>query len=175
MANSIDVGCKSGSGNAVQRLFEAIKSNGAIIGLSSGYYTNVNLSNYSYVAFGLRANDNYAVSFGYRGMTSNTPGVACSIPAKDQYGNNGHIYFGMVNFSDAQLRSSPYTGSSYEPYNIIQCYYIGANTYDELITQLGGGIKPYYILSPIIILEVREYGKYCGYWLRKRRRKTRNW
>lgn len=138
MANSVEIGCESGSGNAVQTIFEAIKSNGIVIGLSSGYYRNVNLSNYSYVALGLRANDNYAVSFGHRNVTNDTPGVACSIPAKDQYGNNGHIYFGMVNSSGAQLRTSPYTGSSYTPYNTIECYYIGASTYDELIAQLGG-------------------------------------
>ena len=175
MANSVEIGCGSGSGNSQQVLFEAIKTNGTYISLSSGSSRILNLSGSSYAAFGLKANNKYAVAIGRSSEARSTPGVACSIPVQDQYGNTGNIYFGMVNSTEAFLASSPGAGSSYTPYNTIECYYIKANTYDELIAQLGGGIKSYYILSPIIILEVREYGKYGGYWLRKRRRKTRNW
>ena len=159
MANSVEIGCESGNGNAIQTIFEAIKANGTVpdLNVQNNQALLYFSPNTSYLtAVGVRVGPQYYVALSLVG-----DGIVIRTDIFT-YGNNAARFVCNINYTNSVFYLDRTTGSTYlSAYNgQIECCYLPAvSSYDQLMSQLGGGIKPYYILSPIIILEVREYGK----------------
>ena len=175
MASIVEVGCESEI--RIDELFETIVAN------ATGSMTDPPYSTAEYIYFDNVSTDSpyfaYALTWGeekycgiIRGYNDHAVAQQTVIimpPILELYNARLRInFYGPTNQGSTSnnraniyLSVSPTSISLGKIYDVVpwSIYGICTDTYDELITLLGGGIKPYYILSPIIILEVREYGK----------------
>ena len=172
MANSIDVGCESGGdvNDSLKALFEAVKAKGTSIQMVADSDSQWFSPTDEYlVILAIKAINNYYIT-----IYQHPAGVLGSSYTDAIYYDSSHaarFYWGSnINdsrwFAVQELTGGWYYLSDWAAVGVEACW-AQAPTYNDLMSQLGGGIKPYYILSPIIILEVREYGKQCRYWVRR--------
>ena len=172
MANSIDVGCESGGdvNDSLKALFEAVKAKGNMLPKNGANSINVGRIQRNQIlltAFNFELK--YYVQF--LGFFSRGD-IYAPLSEEIEQENKIFQYYTYYDVSQNQLYYNIYIRQGNSVYfddyaDLYSIYYIYADSYNDLMSQLGGGIKPYYILSPIIILEVREYGKQCRYWVRR--------
>lgn len=164
MATNVDIGCESGGGVGLQSFFEAVKKVGTAAVFRAYYNFIANITE-PMIAVAFRQGSRYYGTIAYAWYDS-TGDYPLSIYTQSA----GNFRYSIVSAETPsggryELRLTASDRNVDLDQQDIEFYYLTANTYDQLMSQLGGGIKPYHILSPIKILEVREYGKQCRYWL----------
>ena len=176
MANNVDIGCGDNK-DAIIGSYEAIKVNGTKLDTDVDNVSItqfVSIPNRGSCAIGLRFGTRYYVSIFSCVTTTMKESDAsfateiingtwlnfscsytsdtfrCSIFSIDDYGTQGDL------FSDLD----------------VEFYYLTANSYNNLIAQLGGGIA---LTCHISLLRRMKYGKYCGYGLYYKRWRFCSW
>ena len=145
MANSVEIGCESGSsGGPVEALYEAIKAKGNSVSFNVAQESNSILfppsNSMLYGAVALRFDEQYVVSIGYcRDNTDVSKGVVATCGSL-----NGVVITASFYGLNPQIRQDTYVAVAVNKgyLNIYQSraemYYIVAPTYEQLMRQLGG-------------------------------------
>ena len=157
MANSIDIGCESG-GNAVRTLFETIKTKGVLVNLSGfGNSVSVNMPNSRYVFFAIKINEHYYYCSGdayYNTDGTYTCGIVTrsylmrnigsgsesyAVYVKIMRNGNSQIFTLYISINDSftSLISPSEFANNVDSFEV--CY-LGSMSYNDLMSQLGGGI-----------------------------------
>ena len=135
MATNVDIGCESGGGVGLQSFFEAVKRVGIAPSLPNDYRLIINFDeNQNYMALAFKIETSY-------------------------YGGISYVNYHTVSDYELNLCASSYVFSTagvpprYNDYYLlleapnidikldqepIELYYLTANTYDQLMSQLGG-------------------------------------
>lgn len=135
MATNVDIGCESGGGVGLQSFFEAVKKVGVTPSLPSDYRLTINFDeNQTYMALAFKIETSYYGGICYINYTSPSDYELNLCAGSYVFSTTGvppryNDYYLILEASNTDINLDQ------EP---IEFYYLTANTYDQLMSQLGG-------------------------------------